>query len=69
MPSWRTRPRFRGDSEKVFAFRLCRDLGITYAELKAKMSNREFNEWVAFYSYEAKMREEAERKANRKQRR
>jgi hypothetical protein len=33
------------------------------------MSNREFNEWVAFYSYEAKMREEAERKANRKQRR
>jgi hypothetical protein len=29
------------------------------------MSNREFTNWIAFYSYEVKMREEAERKAKR----
>ena len=57
---------FRDDSEKVFAFRLARDLGITYGELKARMSNKEFTEWLAFYSYERKQREEAERKAARK---
>ena len=65
MRSWRVRLRFRDDGEKYFAFRLARDLGITYADLKARMSNREFTDWIAFYSYEAKMREEAERKAKR----
>jgi hypothetical protein len=29
------------------------------------MSAREFTDWIAFYSYENKMREEAERKAKR----
>jgi hypothetical protein len=50
----------------VFAFRLARDLGITYGQLKSQMSNSEFTEWLAFYSYENKMRQEAERKAKRK---
>jgi hypothetical protein len=39
---------------------------MTYGELKARMSNREFTEWLAFYSYERKQREEAERKARKK---
>lgn len=38
---------------------------MTYGELRRRMSQREFTDWVAFYSYEAKMREEAERKAKR----
>ena len=58
---------FRDDTgEKVFAFRLARDLGMTYGELKRRMSNREFTQWLAFYSFERKQREEAERKAARK---
>ena len=62
---WRLRPRFRKSPERAFAFRLARDLGLTYGQLKAGMSNREFTEWLAFYSYERKMQEEAERKAKR----
>mgnify|MGYP006287203705 CR=1 FL=1 len=30
------------------------------------MSHREFVDWIAFYSYERKMQQEAERKAKRK---
>jgi hypothetical protein len=48
----------------VFAFRLARDLGMTMGELRG-MPAAEFSRWMAFYSYEAKMRKEAERKANR----
>lgn len=50
----------------VFAFRLARDLGLTYGQLRKQMSNREFTQWLAFYSYERKMQEEADRKAKRK---
>ena len=39
---------------------------MTYGELKRRMSNREFTQWLAFYSFERKQREEAERKAARK---
>lgn len=63
--SWRLRPRFRTNPERVFAFRLARDLGLTYGQLRAGMSNHEFTEWLAFYSYERKMQDEAERKAKR----
>lgn len=32
------------------------------------MSAAEFTDWLGFYSYEAKMRQEAEREARRKER-
>lgn len=67
--SRRLRPPFRDDPERVFAFRLARDLNMTMTELRNTLSTREFTEWVAFYSYEAKMRQEAEREARRKERR
>lgn len=60
------RPRFRTDAERTFAFRLARDLGMTYGQLRRQMSASEFQEWLAFYSYERKMEQEAERKARRK---
>jgi hypothetical protein len=36
---------------------------MTVAELRNRMSNNEFNQWVAFYSVEAKLKEDAMRKA------
>jgi hypothetical protein len=39
------------------------------SDLRNKMSAAEFTEWLAFYSYEAKMQAEAEREARRKERR
>lgn len=53
----------------MFAFRLARDLGVTYGEMRRRMSAAEFTQWLGFYSYEAKMRAEAERDARRKERR
>lgn len=53
----------------MFAFRLARDLRMSVGELRRRMSSAEFSEWVAFYSYEAKMRAEAEREARRRERR
>lgn len=42
---------------------------MTMSQLRNTMSAREFTDWVAFYSYEAKMQQEAEREARRKERR
>lgn len=66
---WRLRPRFRDSPERVFAFRLARDLGMTYADVRRRISAAEFTDWLGFYSYEHKMRAEAEREANRRERR
>lgn len=50
----------------MFAFRLARDLHMTHDELRRKVSASEFIKWMAFYSYEAKMEAEAERKARKR---
>jgi hypothetical protein len=42
----------------TFEFRLARDLGRTVAEVR-QMSNLEFNDWHAFYRYEAHHAEHA----------
>lgn len=38
---------------------------MTYGQLRRTMTAAEFTDWLAFYSYEAKMKQEAERKARR----
>jgi hypothetical protein len=38
-------------------------------QIRNTMSAAEFTDWMAFYSYEAKMRQEAEREARRRDRR
>jgi len=35
---------------------------MTYGELRTRMSAKEFTEWSAFYSYERKVQDEANRK-------
>lgn len=53
-----------GDPDKAFEYRLCRDLGgMTVREMRRRMSNAEFVEWVAFYKREQIEREKAEKKA------
>lgn len=37
---------------------------MTHAELMARLSVREFTEWVAFYAYEAKEQEKALKKSS-----
>jgi len=49
-------------AEKVFTFRLARDLGMTVKELGERMTVREFAEWMAFYWAEAKEIESARKK-------
>lgn len=39
---------------------------MTYTDIRNRMTAKEFTDWMAFYSYEAKMRDEAEREAKRK---
>lgn len=41
---------------------------MTHADLRARMGAGEFVDWMAFYSYEAKMESEAARKAKRERR-
>ncbi|MBT9177528.1 MAG: hypothetical protein DDT20_01862 [Firmicutes bacterium] len=53
-------------AERAFMFRLARDLGMTVAELEQRMSAREFTEWIAFCSAEAKEEEAAYKKAAQK---
>jgi len=55
-------------AEKVFTFRLARDLGMTVKELGERMTQREFCEWMAFYWAEAKEIEAAQKKAASKAR-
>jgi hypothetical protein len=42
---------------------------MTVRQLRGEMSAAEFTQWVGFYSYENKMRAEAERAAEREARR
>jgi len=49
-------------AEKVFTFRLARDLGMSVKELQEYMTVREFSEWMAFYWAEAKEQEAAQKK-------
>lgn len=53
----------------MFAYRLARDLGMTYGDVRRRIGAAEFTEWLAFYSYEGKMRAEAEREARRREQR
>jgi|ETNvirenome_2_60_1030617.scaffolds.fasta_scaffold202050_1 hypothetical protein len=43
---------FKNNPDTFFQFRLARDLSMTVAELRSKMSSYEYNQWVAFYVYE-----------------
>ena len=43
---------FKNNPDTFFQFRLARDLAMTVAELRSKMSSYEFNQWVSFYVYE-----------------
>lgn len=51
------------EAERAFMFRLARDLGMTVKELERRLTAREFAEWAAFYTAEAKVQEMEERKA------
>lgn len=53
-------------AERVFLFRLAKDLGMTVSALERQMSTREFVEWASFYSAEAKAEEAAHKKAEQK---
>ena len=50
---------FRNNPDLSFQFRLARDLGMTVAELTAKMSALEYNQWANFYLFEQKERDKA----------
>lgn len=47
----------------TFPFILARDLGLTLAELEARMGGDEYLRWRAFYAYEVWKAEEAAREA------
>lgn len=47
-------------------FHLARALGRTVTELRHTLSAKEYGEWVAFYNWEQKEREKAERHKNRR---
>ena len=50
-------------AERLFLFRLAKDLGKTVGELEAELSTREYVEWIAYYNAVAKAEErEARRK-------
>lgn len=42
----------RGDRD-VFEFHLARELKMTVGEMRARMSSREYGEWIALYRLEA----------------
>lgn len=45
--------------------RLARELSMTRAELRLRMSSAEFTDWIAFYTLESEDQERAIRKAQR----
>ncbi len=49
-----------------FDFLLAEALGMTVAEIRDRMSNAEYIEWRAFYTYRAAMRELANKEAKRR---
>lgn len=56
-------------AERTFLFRLAKDLHMTVRNLCEQMSTREFVEWAAFYSVEAKEEEAAHKRAKQKSKR
>ncbi len=48
-----------------FDFMLARDLGMTVNEMRSRMSTAEYTEWFAFYQWEAREREKAEKSRKR----
>ena len=49
-------------AERVFLFRLAKDLGKTVSELEAELSTKEFVEWIAYYNAVAKAEEREARR-------
>lgn len=49
------------EAERVFLFRLAKDLSMTVGDLEARMTTREFAEWAAYYAA-LRQAEEAEQK-------
>jgi hypothetical protein len=43
---------FKTNPDLSFQFRLARDLGMTVADLRTKMSSYEYNQWVTYYLWE-----------------
>ena len=43
---------FETNLDKIFTFKLARELGMTVGELMTTMSSEEYNQWIAFYKYE-----------------
>lgn len=42
---------------------------MTYGDVRRRIGAAEFTDWLAFYSFESKMRQEAEREARRREQR
>ena len=61
------RRNFAIDGDFRFQFILAKDLGKTVNEIK-QMGTTEFYQWIAFYSYQEKMRKAEEAKAKSKKR-
>jgi len=53
-------------AERVFLFRLAKDIGMTVADLEQRISTYEFAEWAAYHSALAKAEEAAHKKAEQK---
>lgn len=51
--------------ELAFEFRLARDLHLTVAELRRRLSVAEFTEWIAYYRHEAAEQKRAEAEAQK----
>lgn len=43
---------FKNNPDLSFQFRLARDLSMTVAELRTKMSSYEYSQWVTYYLWE-----------------
>ena len=52
--------------ERIFVFRLARELGMTVSRLLDEVDSRELSEWMAFFSIE-KDEQEAKKKPDPKQ--
>lgn len=64
---WRTRrPRFKTDDELFAVFTLAEKLGMTVHKLLTgetkELSTWEFNHWMSYFEYKAKLEEKASKK-------
>ena len=48
----------KAQPEKVFRFRLARELGMTVEQLLREMDSREYIEWMAFFAIDNEEREQ-----------